>query len=92
MYDTTNVNIQIPEYTHTDTQINISANTDKEPADGAAKWNVLFEGKPIENIAEHIDGSLDGNDNTVILKKAAAIHLNMKLPTQQTAVLRIVKR
>lgn len=72
VYDTTNVNIQIPEYTHTDTQINISANTDKEPADGAAKWNVLFEGKPIENIAEHIDGSLDGNDNTVILKKSGS--------------------
>lgn len=70
VYDTMGVNIQIPEYTHTDMEINISASTDKELDDSAGKWNVLFEGKPIENITEYIDGSLDGNDNTVILKKS----------------------
>ena len=60
------VNIDLPQYTHTDTEINVTVNSDKK----SFKWNVILDGQEVTDLSECIDGSLDNDKNTIKLKKS----------------------
>lgn len=81
------VNIDLPQYTHTDTEINVTVNSDKK----SFKWNVILDGQEVTDLSECIDGSLDNDKNTIKLKKADVIRLNVKLQMKQVELLGTVK-
>lgn len=66
MSEISTVNIDLPQYTHTDTEINVTVNSDKK----SFKWNVILDGQEVTDLSECIDDSLDNDKNTIKLKKS----------------------
>ena len=70
VYDVMNVSVQAVETTHTDTEIQITSSADKPISDCSQKWIIAFDGEAVEDLSEYIDGELNGDNNTVKLKKS----------------------
>lgn len=53
--------------------------------------DVILDGNEVTDLSECIDGSLDSDKNTIKLKKADVIHLNVKLQMKRVELLGTVK-